>query len=171
MDQSASVSAHAVRKIQSAAFWILILTGLVVSPPTLAAQVPASLIGTWELNTQLSTQSSTRFKRTTCWIEIWEDGLRVRYELVGDRGGVIHLEWNGRFDGADYSVQGVDYVLTNAYTSLDDYTYDVLIKIDGVRVGRARTTISSDGLTLTTVTTERLPGGQEVQTTVVYEKK
>ena len=149
---------------------VLIIIGAKALPPTLAAQVPAALFGTWELNSRESIQSSTRFKRTTCWIAPWEDGLRVTYDLVGERGGTIHLEWTGRFDGKDYSVQGADYVLTNAYTRIDDDAYDVVIKVDGVQVAKARTTISPDGQTLTTLTTERNAAGQEVLTTVVYDK-
>ncbi len=148
-----------------------LISGILVCAYSLSAQVPAHLFGTWELNVQESSQSSTRYKRTTCWIGPWEDGLQLRYDLVGERGGVIHLEWTGRFDGRDYAVQGVDYVLTHAYTWVDDRTYTVLIKVDGTPVAQARTLISSDGQTLTTVTVERLPDGRQLQTTVVYEKK
>ena len=140
-------------------------------PSTLEGQAPVPLFGTWELSTEKSQQSSTRFKRTTCWIEPSEDGFQVIYDIVGERGGVIHLEWAGQFDGRDYTVQGVDYVLTNAYTRIDDYTYDVVIKVDGGQVALARTTISSDGQTLTTVTAERNAAGEEIQSTVVYERR
>ena len=149
---------------------LAVLVQLVLST-TLPGQTVESLVGTWELDTVTSIQSSTRFKRTTCRIEPWEDGLRVSYDVVGTRGGVIHLEWTGKFDGQDYSVQGVDYVLTNAYTWIDSETYDVVIKVDGIRVASARTTLSRDGGTLTTVSTERNAAGQEIQSTVVYERQ
>ena len=149
---------------------LTVLVQLLV-PFTLAGQTTESLVGTWELDTASSTQSSNRFKRTTCRIERWEDGLRVSYELVGIRGGVIHLEWTGRFDGQDYSVQGADYVLTNAYTWIDSETYDVVVKLDGRLVASARTTLSRDGQTLTTVSKERNAGGQEIQSTVIYQRQ
>ena len=97
--------------------------------------------------------------------------MKVSYDVVGTRGGVIHLEWTGKFDGQDYPVQGADYVLTNAYTRIDARTYAVVIKVDGGQVATARTAVSSDGQTLTTVTTERNAEGQEIQSTVVYEKQ
>ncbi len=150
---------------------VLVLIAASMVPCTLLGQTAEPLFGTWELDTTASIQSSTRFKRTTCWIEPWEDGLRVSYDVVGTRGGVIHLEWTGRFDGQDYLVQGADYVLTNAYTWIDSETYSVVIKVDGGRVATARTALSPDGQTLTTVTTERNAAGQEIESTVVYEKQ
>ena len=150
---------------------VLMVIAVLVLPGTLVGQMEGPFFGTWELDTSASTQNSGRFKRTTCSIEPWEDGLKVSYDAVGARGGVIHLEWTGRFDGQDYPVQGADYVLTNAYTRIDARTYAVVIKVDGGRVATARTALSSDGQTLTTVTTERNAEGQEIQSTVVYMKQ
>ncbi len=156
--------------------WSRIVVGVslalatMVHPGMLRGQAGDPLFGTWELDVTVSAQSTTRFKRTTCRIEPWEDGLKVTYDIVGVRGGVIHLEWTGRFDGIDYAVQGTDYVLTNAYTRVNSETYDVVIKVDGESVARARTVLAPDGQTLTTVTTERGATGQEVQSTVVYRK-
>ena len=150
---------------------LMLIMAAIVLPRMLVGQSSDFLFGTWELDASASSQSSTRFKRTTCWIEPWEDGLKVTYDVVGIRGGVIHLEWTGKFDGQDYVVQGADYVLTNAYARIDALTYDVVIKVDGGPVATARTVVSADGRTLTTVTTERNAAGQEVQSTVVYEKQ
>jgi hypothetical protein len=60
-----------------------------------------------------------------------DDGLRVVYDMVRRRGGITHMEWNGRFDGKEYPVQGVDYVLTNAYRKLSDRSYEIVVKVDG----------------------------------------
>src|SRR5213075_222987 len=88
-----------------------------------AAEAPSPWFGTWKLTT-----NSDRFKRVTSKIEPWEDGLKVTYEMVGTRGGVTHLEWRGKFDGRDYPVQGADYVLTNAYTPVNDHSYQIVVK-------------------------------------------
>jgi hypothetical protein len=98
------------------------------------------------------------------------EGLKVTYDMVGARGGVIHLEWGGMFDGRDYPVQGVDYVLTNAYRQIDDNSYEVVIKIDGNVVGIARSEVSGDRTTITTVTASRDSQGKTVSTTAVYER-
>jgi succinyl-CoA synthetase beta subunit len=84
---------------------------------------------------------------------------------------MTHLEWTGRLDGQDYPIQGIDEVLTNAYTRVDDRTYDIVVKVDGSRVATARIAIAADGKTLTTVTTSRNALGKTVRSTVVYERQ
>lgn len=128
-----------------------------------ASQAP--WLGTWKLNLAKSPANQDRYKRVTSKIEPWEDGLKVTYDMVGTRGGITHMEWSGKFDGKDYPVQGVDYVLTNAYTSVNDHSYQIVVKVDGAVAAIATVVISPDGKTLTTVTAEK-----NARTTAVYEK-
>jgi hypothetical protein len=95
----------------------------------------------------------------------------VTYDLVGVRGGITHMEWEGKFDGKDYPMHGVDYVLTNAYTRETDRSYQIVTKIDGVISSTAKVMISSDGKTLTTLTTGKNAQGNTVNTTSVYERQ
>src|SRR4051812_49230734 len=85
--------------------------------------------GTWRLNPAKSTTSSDRFKKVTSRIQPSEDGLSVIYDMIGSRGGITHMEWTGKFDGKDYPVEGVDYVLTNAYSLIDDHSYEIVVKV------------------------------------------
>ena len=129
-------------------------------------------MGTWRLNPAKSTMSNdSRFKRITTKIEPWEDGLRVVYDMVGDRGGVTHMEWTGKFDGQDYPVQGVDYVLTNAYTPVNDRGYRIVIKVDGTVAATAVVVVSPDGKTLTSTTTEKNRRGEAINTVSVYDRQ
>jgi hypothetical protein len=141
-----------------------------VSLPQLEAQSKAPWLGTWRLNPAKSTSSQDRYKRVTSKIEPWQDGLKITYDMVGTRGGVTHMEWTGKFDGKDYPVQGVDYVLTNAYTPIDDHSYQIVIKVDGATAATARVVISPDEKSLTTVTTEKNARGETITTTTVYDK-
>jgi len=125
----------------------------------------------WDASRSSSGASPQRYKRITLKIEPWKDGLRVIYDMVGTRGVVNHIEWSGRFDGKDYPVQGVDYVLTNAYSLRNDHAFAITVKVDGNPAATADVTISGDGGTLTSVTSERDPQGKEVQSTSVYVKK
>ncbi len=125
------------------------------------APAQAPWFGAWKLAT-----NSDRYKRVTSKIEPWGDGLKVTYDMVGTRGGVTHMEWTGKFDGRDYTVQGVDYVLTNAYSLIDDHSYKIVVKVDGAAVATATIEISPDGKKLTTVTTEK-----NTNSTTVYEKQ
>jgi len=128
--------------------------------------------GTWTLNFDKSkAEREVRYKRAITKIEPWEDGLKVTYDLVGVRGGVTHMEWVGKFDGQDYPVQGVDYVLTNAYNRIDDHSYQIITKVDGLVSSTAKVLISPDGKTLTTVTTGKNAQGNAVSTTTVYDKR
>jgi hypothetical protein len=131
----------------------------------------APWLGTWKLNSAKSTANrDTRYKRVISKIEPWQDGIRVTYEMVGTRGGVTHMEWTGKFDGKDYPVEGVDYVLTNSYKLLDDHSYEIVIKVEGGVAATARVDVSPDGKTLTTLTNQRNAQGQDVMTTTVYDK-
>ena len=136
------------------------------------AQSQEPWLGTWRVNLAKSTADrDARYKRGTTKIEAWQDGLKVTYDLVGVRGGVTHMEWTGKFDGRDYPVQGVDYVLTNAYSRIDDHSYQITIKIDGVLTATAKVVISPDGKTLTTSTTGNNAQGKSVTTTTIYERE
>jgi len=141
-------------------------------PNALARQTQEPWLGTWKLNLAKSTPDrEARYKRATTKVERWGDGIKVIYDLVGTRGGITHLEWAGRFDGNDYSVQGVDYVLTHAYSRVNDSSYQITIKIDGVVAAVAKVEVSPDGKTLTTLTTGKDARGNTVETTTVYERE
>jgi len=107
----------------------------------------------------------------TLRIEPWEDGLKVVYDMVRRRGGITHLEWTGRFDGKNYAVQGVDYVLTNAYRQLSDRSYEIVVSVDGRTAAVATAVVSPDGRQLTVDTVERDAGGKTLKTQAVYVKQ
>ena len=133
----------------------------------LSSGVAAPWIGTWKLDPVRSTAQSDRYKRVITRIEPSEDGLKVTYEMVGTRGGVSHLEWAGKLDGKDYPVEGIDSVLTNAYTLLGDRSYRIVVKVEGVMAETAVVEVSADGKTLTSTTTRK--GG--VTTLSVYQRQ
>jgi hypothetical protein len=138
---------------------------LVLSAGAQAAQAP--WFGTWKLDPLRSTVQSDRYKRVITRIEPSGDGLKVTYEMVGTRGGVSHLEWAGKLDGRDYPVEGIDSILTNAYTLLGDRSYRIVVKVEGVVAESAVVEVSADGKTLTSTTTRK--GG--ATTLSVYEKQ
>jgi hypothetical protein len=164
------------RPIQYVAIVFAVILGFVV---TAISQAPTprngldNLAGTWKLNLSKSTYEAgpPPYKRSTCKIEALPDGLRVIYDNVGIRGGVSHIEWVGKLDGRDYPIQGIDEVLTNAYTRVDARTYDVVVKADGVKVANARIVIAPDGKTLSSITSTRNAQGQILKTTAVYDRQ
>jgi hypothetical protein len=142
-------------------------------PCTAAAQPAAAWFGTWVLNLDKSSYhpGPPPYKRSSFTIAPHGNGVRVTYDMVRPRGGTTHLEWDGKFDGQDYPVQGVEEFVTYAYARVDDRTYDVITKLDGRVAATSRTTLSSDGKTITTVTVGTNAQGAKVTTTTVYEKK
>src|SRR5262245_1118834 len=94
--------------------------------PPLHAQILSPWIGIWTLNLAKSTYSPTPppFKRATRRIQQTDDRITIVDDIVGSRGGIVHLEWTGKFDGNEYPIQGVDVVLTNAYRRIDDRSYE-----------------------------------------------
>jgi len=153
-------------------FVVAALIALFTIMRPVAGQSREPWFGTWTLNfAKSSADRDVRFKRATTKIEPWEDGLKVTYDLVGVRGGITHMEWQGKFDSKDYPVQGVDYVLTNAYTREGDRSYQIVTKIDGVVSTTAHVVISPDGKTLTTLTTGKNAQGVTMSTTSVYERQ
>ena len=147
---------------------------------TATAQISSSLdglTGTWKLNLAKSTYEAgpPPYKRSICKIQSWpvgsNVGLKVIYDNVRIRGGVSHIEWVGKLDGNDYPIEGDDDFLTNAYTRIDERTYDVVVKSDGVKVATARIVIAPDGKTLTSITSTRNVQGQILKTTAVYDRQ
>ena len=148
-----------------------VIMGMLV--PALAFQARAPWFGTWqhEIPAPASRFETPAYKKVTTRIEPWQDGVRVTYDMVRTRGGVTHVEWAGRFDGRDYPVQGVDYVLTNAYRVLDDRRYEIVVKVDGQPAATATAVVSPDGGTLTVTTVERDLRGQRRTSTTIYRRE
>jgi hypothetical protein len=151
----------------------VVVAGLILTlTSALGAQARAPWFGTWRLDPARGTQRTTPspYKRVTLRITPHGDGLKVTYDMVGTRGGVSHREWTGRLDGQDYAMQGVDYVMTNAYRVVNDRSYEIAVKMEGSPVATATATVSPDGLTLTVVTHERDARGQTTESTAVYTR-
>jgi hypothetical protein len=149
---------------------LAVLTILLASPA--AGQTYEPWLGEWRLNTDKSTYNPgpAPYRRASFRIEPWMDGVRVVYDMVRPRGGVIHMEWDGRFDGREYPVQGLEEHVTYAYARVDDRTYDIVARMDGRIAASSRTAVAADGRTITTITVGRDAQGRDATTTTVYEK-
>ncbi len=129
--------------------------------------------GEWRLNPGRSVYrpGPAPYRRGTCRIEAVGDQVRMVYDLIPVRGGVTHMEWTGRFDGRDYPVQGVDEVITYAYTPVDARTMQVTLKVDGRVAADATVVLAPDGSTLSTDTRVLDPRGGNLVTRTVYERQ
>ena len=129
----------------AAAFLVFLLY-----PALSESQSLSGWLGTWHLDVPRSEWRAgpSPYARGTWKIERAADAVKMTYDLVGTRGGVTHMEWTGKFDGADYRLQGADAVVTYAYTQVDERTLDLMVKADGRPATRGRVTLSTDGRSL-----------------------
>ena len=134
---------------------------------------PSECYGTWTLNLEKSLYNPgpPPYKRARMKVESLGRGrVRFSYDFVYPRGGVQHVEWDGRFDGNDYAVHGADEYVTYAYRQTGALTYEITAKLDTRVTAVAAVTISPDGRTLTTITRGGNVRGREMRNTTVYEK-
>lgn len=80
------------------------------------------------------------------------DGLYVVTNGVDARGRPTHTERTAWFDGMDYPAQGFDQPTTQAFTRINDRSYEIVSKAGGRIITRTRVAVSLDGKTMTTVT-------------------
>jgi len=143
-----------------------------LQPAPIQGKQPAPWFGTWQqVPPEGKWFAPWPYQKVTLRIEPKDDGLRVVYDMVRRRGGITHMEWTGRFDGRDYSVQGVDYVLSNAYRAVSDRSYEIVVRVDGREAAVATAVVSPDGARLTVDTVERDARGQTRKTTAVYARR
>ena len=150
------------------------LLALVGLPLTSAAQTPSTWFGSWSLNIGRSTYDPgpPPYRRATYTIEPWaSDGMKVTYDMVHPRGGVTHLEWQGRIDGKDYPLQGIDAFVTYAYNQVSPGLYETIVKMGGRVAAKSTVSVSPDGKTMTTTTKGVDSSGRAVTTITVYEKQ
>jgi hypothetical protein len=152
--------------------WVLTVILLVSSLTSATHTQQAPWFGAWQqVPPDKKWFDPWPYQQVTLRIEPQDDGLRVVYDMVRRRGGITHMEWSGRFDGRDYPVQGVDYVLTNAYRKLSDRSYEIVVRVDGREAAVATAVVSSDGGTLIVDTTEQVADGRKVTTTANYRRR
>ena len=152
--------------------WPVLVLAIATSVAIPTAQPQAPWIGAWQqVPPEKKWFDPWPYRKVTLRIEPADDGLRVVYDMVRRRGGITHIEWSGRFDGRDYPVQGVDYVLTNAYRKLSDRSYEIVVKVDGRAAAVATAVVSPDGGTLNVDTREQDATGRPVTTTATYQRR
>src|SRR5688500_12771643 len=149
----------------------LVACVLAINPVTVAAQPDALWFGVWQqIPPTEKWFNPWPYQKVTLRIEPTDDGLRVVYDMVRRRGGITHMEWSGRFDGRDYPVQGVDYVLTNAYTQISERSYQIVVRVDGGEAAVATAVVSADGSRMTVDTVE-MGGRRQTRTRAVYVRR
>jgi len=129
--------------------------------------------GTWKLNPSKShyVNGFQGNQSSITQVQLWEGGIKYVTDSVNPQGQKGHTEWSAKFDYKDYPVTGVPPVDSYQIQRIDDRTYTVIAKKDGVRTTLSTATISADGQTRTVRQTGTQVGGRDVNNTLVYDRQ
>jgi len=128
-------------------------------------------MGRWKLNETKSKIPHGMAKNKTVVYEAAGDDVKVTIDGVDGSGKPTHNEWTGKFDGNDYPVTGSDQEDTRAVKKINDYTYTVALKKDGLPAGTGRIVIDPDGKSRTVTIMRTGADGKKVTSRSVYDKK
>lgn len=139
---------------------------------TIAAQGADNQVGTWKLNLAKSTYSpGPAPKSNTVTVTAAGEGIHLSTQGVDAAGKPTHVEYTAKYDGQDYPVTGIAYADTVAVKRIDDNTVEAVLKKAGTPVMTVRTTVSADGKMRTSVFTGKNEKAEDVNNTVVFDKK
>jgi catechol 2,3-dioxygenase-like lactoylglutathione lyase family enzyme len=129
--------------------------------------------GSWKLNPAKShyVKGYQGARSSLTQVQFWEGGIKYVTDSVNGEGQKGHTEWSAKFDFKDYPVTGVPPVDSYQIQRIDDHTYTVIAKKDGVRTTLSTATISADGKTRTVRQTGTQVGGRDVDNTLVYDRQ
>ena len=128
--------------------------------------------GTWKVNVAKSKYNpgpapkSLMTKRET-----QSNGIKTIFDGVDADGKALHYEYVATLDGKDCPVIGSPSFDAISLKKIDSNTYEWVTKKGGNEVTRGRTIYSKDGKTRTQTEKSKDAKGQEVTSTVVYEKQ
>ena len=129
-------------------------------------------VGTWKLNLAKSKYSPGPAPRSAIVkVEDQDNGAKLTMDTVDAEGKSSHTEFTAKFDGKDYPLMGNPDVDTGSFKKPDANTWDEVLKKAGKEVIKSQNAISKDGMTMTRTVKGKNAKGQEINTTIVYDKQ
>src|SRR6185369_13075944 len=130
----------------------------------LAGQAPAPpWVGVWELEpAQSEYHGGPAAARETMTIVPYVGAYKIAINRTDLSGRTAQTEAIARFDGADVLAIGLRVPTTRAFTIVDDRTFEIADKVNGLVTLRRRAAVSTDGRTLTLTEHGVDEGGQNV---------
>jgi len=126
------------------------------------AQVPP-WVGAWELDpTQSEYRAGPAAARETITIVPYVGAYKIAINRTDLGGRTAQTEAIARFDGTDVLAVGFRVPTTRAFTTVDDRTFEIADKVNGLVTLRTRAAVSVDGRTLTLTEHGVDEGGQNV---------
>ena len=132
------------------------------------AQAPP-WVGAWELDpAQSEYRAGPAAARETITIVPYIGAYKIAINRTDLGGGTAQTEAIARFDGTDVLAIGFRVATTRAFTTVDDRTFEVADKVNGLVTLRRRAVVSADGRTLTLTEHGVDEGGQNVDTVLHF---
>jgi TonB family protein len=126
------------------------------------AQAPP-WVGAWELDpSQSEYRAGAVAARETMTIVPYVGAYKIAINRTDLGGGSAQTEAIARFDGTDVLAIGFKVPTTRAFTTVDDRTFEIADKVNGLVTLRRRAAVSVDGRTLTLTEHGVDEGGQNV---------
>lgn len=127
-------------------------------------------VGSWKLNEAKSKFAPGSPKNVTVVYTAEGDAYKCVVDGVDGAGKPTHNEWNGKFDGKDYPVNG-DPTADTRSVKLVTGLYALNNKKDGKITVTGTIHFSADGKTRTLATQMTDAAGKKVTSTAVYERQ
>ncbi len=127
--------------------------------------------GSWKLNPSRSKLPPPIPRSQTVRIKAGSRSIRIREEVVDEKGKRLTITVNARFDGKDYPVTGSPFADAVAYERIDSRTLKGTVKKAGKVVTSETATISADGKTLTGTYSGTDATGKQVDAVAVLDRQ
>ena len=143
-----------------------IATGIVAVAiaAALAGQAPAPpWVGAWDLDpAQSEYRAGPSAARETITIVPDSGAYKIAINRTDLGGRTVQTETTARFDGTNVPASGFRVPTTRAFTTVDDRTFEIAEKVNGLVTLQRRAAVSADGRTLTLTEHGVDEGGQNV---------
>ncbi|MBZ5555216.1 MAG: hypothetical protein LAO21_21095 [Acidobacteriia bacterium] len=149
--------------------WKLAVVLCCVSFCLFAAADPFS--GQWKLNPSKSKLPPPLPQSQVSFIEADATHIRVREEIINDKGEHMTITVDARFDGKEYPIVGTPAADTVVYQRVNSRTLKGVARKDGKVVLNETVVVSPDGKTLTGTYHGTDATGRQVWAVAVFEKQ
>jgi hypothetical protein len=133
---------------------------------------PDPAIGDWILNISKSNFAlAPALKSGFMTVEAWEDGRRVKTDIIDARENKIHFETAFKFDGRDYLIEGYRLADSISAKRINLRASESVWKKRGKVILTVRAVVSIDGKTLTLIRTGTDAQGRAVDELLVFDRQ
>jgi hypothetical protein len=140
--------------------------------PSAADTVNAGFFGTWKMNAAKSkADPGPLVKSQTVRIEPQGDGFTLTTDAEDAGGAKSHSTRAASLDGKEVTVDRNNPNVTEAYTRINDRSFQRVLKVDGQMRNTLKATLSEDGKTFTIDATGTNAEGKRVHNTTVFDKQ